>query len=326
MSKTKLIINLISEGYSLQDIATSLGISFHSLTNYLQIINNKGFTFDKRYYETGDILYIPNTEVFSPPLKETAIYTAKDTSELTIIAISDLHFGNKLENPHSLDLIYNYCINNNIHIIINAGDTIDALSFGFNGLKKYDNYYDLLDKSFRKYPQDSSITNFTVLGNHDIDALLHTGQNLAEYLKNYRPDIIPIGIGEGEILLKNSRFLIKHPLKIGPDQSHKEIQDYSFILRGHRHQTSLINSGVPQIFIPSLSNLKFHGNELPPEALQIIIKFNNGHINSLNITQLIVKGKVYPVNNLQIDLKEGKHHFDDVTKYEETYKKRVLQP
>ena len=279
-----------------------------------------------KYYSTGDILYLPNNEVFPTLSTSPAIYTEPLSSEITLIAISDLHFGNKLENPRALDTIYNYCLANNIHLIINAGDIVDALSFGFNGLKKYDNYLDLIEKSLRKYPQDQSILNFAILGNHDIDALQNTGQSLAVYLQNYRPDIIPIGLGEGELLLKNSRILIKHPLKSVPEQPHKELRDYSFILRGHRHQTSLIDSGIPQIIIPSLSDLKFHGNELPPEALQLTIKFNNGHINSLNIIQLIVKGKVYPVNNLQIDLKEGKHPHDDPIKYEETYKKRLLKP
>lgn len=326
MIKLPLILNLINEGYSLQDISNNLNISYSNLSKYLQQLRIKGFTFNEKYYSSGDILYIPNQELSPNPLEATPIYTEPENNELTIIAISDLHLGNKLENPRALETIYNYCISNNIHIIINAGDVIDALSFGVPDLKKHHNYYDLIEKSLHKYPQDSSITNFATLGNHDIDALLHSGQNLSVYLKNYRPDIIPIGIGVGELLLKNSRILIKHPLKNGTEPQHKDYQDYSFILRGHRHQTSLINSGVPQIFIPSLSNLKFHGNELPPEALQINIKFNNGHINLINITQLIIKNKIYPVNHLQLDLKEGKHHQETEIKYEETYKKRLLKP
>lgn len=326
MSKTELILKLISEGYSIQDITNSLDISFQSLAKYLQILQSKGFIFEKQFYETGDIKYLPFTELSSQQLEAIPIYTEPNSSELTIIAISDLHLGNKLENPRALDIIYNYCISNNIHIIINAGDIIDALSFGVPDLKKHQNYYELIEKSLRKYPQDSSITNFTVLGNHDIDALLHTGQNIAEYFKHHRPDIIPIGIGVGELFLKNSAILIKHPLKTGTEPPHKDYQEYSFILRGHRHQTLLIDSGIPQIFVPSLSNLKFHGNELPPEALRITIKFNNGYINSLNISQLIVKNKVYPVNNLQIDIKEGKHRLDNQIKYEEVYKKRILKP
>ena len=326
MTKLPLILNLINEGYSLQDISNNLNIPFNKLSKYIQMIRTKGFKFNEKYYSTGDTLYIPNQEIFYKSQEGTPVYTEPENNELTIIAISDLHFGNKQENPRALEIIYNYCITNNINIIINAGDLLDALSFGYNGLKKYDNYFDLIEKSLKKYPQDSSILNFTVLGNHDLDALLQTGQNLSIYLKNHRPDIIPIGIGVGELLLKNSRILIKHPLKTGTEPPHKDYQDYSFILRGHRHQTSLINSGVPQIFIPSLSDLKFHGNELPPEALQLNIKFNNGHINILNITQLIIKNKVYPVNHLQLDLKEGKHHQETEIKYEETYKKRILKP
>jgi len=325
MPKLPLILNLINEGYSLQDNSNNLNIPFSNLSKYLQQLHIKGFNFNEKYYSSGDTLYIPNHEVFTKSQEATPIYTDSEDKELTIIAISDLHFGNQQENPHALETIYNYCINNNIHIIINAGDILDALSFGYNGLKKYDNYFDLIEKSFKKYPQDPNIINFTVLGNHDIDALLQTGQSLSIYLKNHRPDIIPIGIGIGELILKNSHILIKHPLKNVAEPPHKDYQDYSFVLRGHRHQTSLIYSGVPQIFIPSLSNLKFHGNELPPEALQLNIKFNNGHINSVNITQLIVKNKVYPVNHLQLDLKEGKHNQETEIKYEETYKKRILK-
>ena len=326
MTKLPLILKLINEGYSLQDISNNLNISFKDLSKYLQQLRIKGFNFNEQYYSSGDTLYIPNKEISLKSQGITPIYTNPEEHELTIIAISDTHLGNYQENPKALDTIYNYCITNNIHLIINSGDILDALSFGYNGLKKYNNYFDLLDKSLKKYPQDPSIINLTVLGNHDIDALLQTGQNLSTYLKNYRPDIIPIGIGVGELLLKNSRILIKHPLKTGTEPSHKDYQDYSFILRGHRHQTSLIHNGVPQIFVPSLSNLKFHGNELPPEALQLHIKFHKGYINILNITQLIIKDKVYPVNHLQLDLKEGKHHQEIEIKYEATYKKRLLKP
>jgi len=325
MKNLSNILKLISQGYSLQDIAKTFNISLNKLNTYLKELSNKGFNFHKKYYSDGTILYTPNNEVFPELPTGTSVYTDPNNSQITLIAISDLHLGNKLENPKALETIYNYCINHDIHIIINTGDILDALSFGFNGLKKYDNYYELIEKSLRKYPQDNHIINFTTLGNHDIDSLLYTGQNFAQYLKYHRPDIVPIGIGEGELFLKNSAILIKHPLKIGDEHSHKNIQDYSFILRGHRHQTTLIDSGVPQLFVPSLSNLKFHGNELPPEALQITIKFNAGHIYAINISQLIVKGKVYPVNNLQIDLKEGKHNHDNEIKYEETYKKRILQ-
>lgn len=325
MSKTKLILNLISEGYSLQDISESLNLSINQLTKYFQILQTQGFAFSPKYYSNGQILYTINQEIFSKPTNNTPLYTEPSNNELTIIVISDLHLGNHYENPRALNTIYNYCINNNIHIIINAGDILDALSFGYNGLKKYDNYCELIEKSLRKYPQDSSIINFALLGNHDIDSLIKTGQSLELYLKNHRPDIIPIGIGVGELLIKNSRILVKHPLKIGSEQIHYDFQNYAFILRGHRHQTSLIDSGTPQIFIPSLSNLKFHGNELPPEALQITIKFNNGHIFAINVSQLLVKNKVYPVNNLQIDLKEGKHHSNVEIKYEESYKKHILK-
>lgn len=319
-------MELISTGYSLQDISTSLGISQHQLNKYLRELQMKGFIFDKKYYSTGDILYHPSYELSKSSTNKTPIYTSPDTDELTLIALSDLHFGNKMENPRSLEIVYNYCINNNIHLIINAGDMLDALSFGYNGLKKYDNYFDLFEKSLRKYPHDNSILNFFLLGNHDIDSLLQSGQHLENYLKNYRPDIVPIGIGEGELDIKNSRILVKHPLKISSEPHHKDIQNYSFVLRGHRHQTCLIDSGTPQIFVPSLSDLKFHGNFLPPEALQITVKFNNGHIFAINIIQLIIKGKVYPVNNLHIDLKEGKHPIDNHVSYEETYKKRILKP
>jgi len=319
------IINLIQNGYSLNDISQILSISLKQLSVYTRELTNKGFDFQPKYYSNGEILYNINKNLELEPSVGTPIYTSPKENEITLIAISDLHLGNQLSNIRAINTIYDYCINNDIHIIINAGDVFDALTFGNHNLKKYNNYTDLFEKSIHEYPQDKSIINFLVLGNHDVDSLINTGQNVATYLKNYRQDIVPIGYGIGEILLKNSTILIKHSLKKTIHSTDKKIQDYSFVLKGHGHQTNLIDNGTPQIGVPSLSNLKFNGNELPPEALKITIKFNEGHIYGAAVSQLLIKNKVYQLNNLQLNIKEGKHPIDEPVKYEEVYKKRILK-
>ncbi len=84
------------------------------------------------------------------------------------------------------------------------------------------------------------------------------------------------------------------------------------------------DNGVVVINVPSLSDLKFNDNFLPPEALKININFHNGSINRIAISQLIVTNKVCPANTININIKEG-HHTQDESLYEQTYKKRILK-
>lgn len=52
--KTELLLNLIKQRKTCNEICETLNISNKQLYNYLTVLHNKGITFKKAYYETGD--------------------------------------------------------------------------------------------------------------------------------------------------------------------------------------------------------------------------------------------------------------------------------
>ena len=74
---------------------------------------------------------------------------------MKFLLISDLHFGNELENLKLIDRAYNYCIKNGINIILCGGDFIDG-SFS-KGSQKITDLYDQIEYFIKNYPQDKNI-------------------------------------------------------------------------------------------------------------------------------------------------------------------------
>lgn len=111
------------------------------------------------------------------------------------MVLSDLHFGNTEER---LDLIYNafdYCINNNIHIILCCGDFIDG-TFS-RGEQRISNSYEQIDYFIKNYPHNAivKIKNSKILLHHynpqdiiisncNINLLGHSHKYSVSYNKN----------------------------------------------------------------------------------------------------------------------------------------------
>ena len=117
------------------------------------------------------------------------IITKEQDNKFTALVISDIHLGGGFERLDLLDKIYDYCVKNGIHIIINCGDLIDG-TFSLTE-KKISSTLEQVDYLLKKYPFDKSILNFALLGDHDYSVLHETGQDLMITLSSYRQDIVP---------------------------------------------------------------------------------------------------------------------------------------
>ena len=116
-----------------------------------------------------------------------------------MVLISDLHLGSLYDCIDLLKEIYDFCLKNNIHIIINAGDLID----GFMGLPEKRVYgEEQIEYLLKNYPFDPSILNFITLGNHDEDYFLKTHQDISKILKSKRHDLVCLGYGLGKLKIK----------------------------------------------------------------------------------------------------------------------------
>jgi len=311
------LLELISEEYTLDDISKVTGLSYRQIYNYLTILKNKGFDFYRKYYSTGDISYILKKD-FTPVSDEINLYTSEDKT-LQALLISDLHLGSKFQRIDYLNLMFEYCIRNGIHIILCGGDFVDGY---LGGEKLYFDGSRQIREALNDYPLVSNILTFTVLGDHDYSILNSTGQNFMNVLNNYRHDIIPVGYARGKINIKNDQVYLCHNLnryKI----SFSPLGGKSLIISGHSHRMQIFmrDDNYLQILVPSLCDLVREGF---PGAIKMELTFGNGVIaNGIFEHLAIIDGDIYEVDRISADLIAGKKQNQKI-QLEEIPKRKIL--
>lgn len=321
------LLDLIDKKYTVNEIVKELNISREQLYKVFRKLKKLGMDFNKKYYSSGDIVYVPNKEIYVPPKhNQVNIITEPKKDSFRALLISDLHIGNELECAGAWEKIYNYCIINNIHIIIITGDFLDGINIGRSESKLHNHPFLQMEYAARNYPFDPNILNFTLFGNHDIDALISFGIDCIEYFKNFRHDIVPIGYGNGIINVKNDKILLAHPLGIGVSCEH-DLDSNFLLFKGHHHAfKSIIGAnGSQSISVPSLSNIFTTENEFLPGAIDLRIKFRDGYFDTIYCEHLLVGDKIYAISSMQHSFCWGKDRRTDIPIRHEEHlvKKRV---
>lgn len=316
------LLDMINCGYSVNEMSMMLGISNRAMYDKILKLSNRGYKLDRKYYYTGDIEYITNNG-YKNDISDISIITSNKDNEFRALLVSDLHIGSRNERMDSINDMYEYCIKNSIHIIINAGDLVN----GMIGLpSKHSGFYEQIDYLINNYPFDNNILNFCVLGNHDYDSLNNTGQDLMMVLNNYRHDIVPLGYGIGTINVKNDKIIVQHHLSTGPKYEDKVS---SLVLKGHSHKMKMVNKGN-RIFlkIPTLSNDFKNGNQMVPSMIEMNIKFRQGYFYEIGFKQLIyMNGNFSPIGEVYSVINHYEKDNTGYIKYEEDrVKKRLLIP
>lgn len=317
---TLKLLNLIKEGKTTNEIAEALNLSNKQLYNLITTIRNKGFDFERKYYYNGEIIYKPRNSFIYPAINEKTLITTPNDQDITMMVISDLHIGCEEERLDLLNKVYDYCVQEGIHIIINCGDLIDG-TFGQNN-KKYDNIIEQIDYLLKVYPFDKSILNYTLLGNHDLSALQNVGLDISIILQSYRHDIIPLGYGTGKINIKNDNIIVKHQLFNGKPQ----IDDFKqkLILKGHSHQMRVLTSNNNCIiYIPSLSNVNVSTENILPTATKLTLNFTNGIFKTGTIKQLLISDKIYSLNEFSFQINKTENQSNKIEHEESAVKKLI---
>ena len=277
--KYDVLLKLINENKSINEITNILGISSNELYKYLLSLRKKGHRIVGNYYNNGDIYYELKKRIAD---NEFFLNTDVSEKEIDLMVISDLHLGSFYETPKLLDRIYNFCINENIHVILNIGDFVEGCVNNTNvkipPLKQ-------INHALRVHPFDSSIYNLLLLGNHDYSLLTNYGIDIETSIKESRYDIIPLGYGEEIINIKNDFIVLLHPLK----SSEMKTRNYknTLIIRGHGHESKVCQDKNNLImYTPSLSKLNFN-KSTNPGAIKLKLLFKNGFIKNVLITDLI---------------------------------------
>ncbi len=226
--KQRELLSLIKYQATIESLSDELNLSTKQLYQRILKLQNSGYEIHRKDFATGDVQF----DLSSSPTEEDAakaIYTSPSSSELRALVISDTHLGNTLQSLDAINEAYNYCIQNNIHVIFNCGDLFNGLCNSKHGKSVNDNYEEQLAYAIKDYPFDSKIINYVVLGNHDAD--YQKGYiDIKKALMSKRYDIFPVGYNEATIKVKNDGIKLVHPNGYEPPKYNKKI-----IFRGHSH-------------------------------------------------------------------------------------------
>ena len=292
MSETNmLILELIRQKKSLKEISQITNLSLKQVWQRIKQIKNYGYMFYTRYQSDGEIVFHPRHIISTPEdyQNKQNIYTYDTDDTFSALAISDLHIGNSKERLDLVNRLYEFCSQNDIHIILNTGDFIDGL-FGRTP-RLHENYQEQLYYVINKFPHDDSILNFILLGNHDISILDQENLDVAHFLENQRHDLIPIGYGNGTINVKNDSIGLIHSIS-GSANSRRLAPpvDCPIVFTGHSHKMKIDSQNCHvKCTLPSVSDLLFSENDLPGAVL-MKASFNKGLFSYVTLKQLIFDG------------------------------------
>lgn len=293
--QTELILKLIKEGKTLNQICAIMNITNSQFYIKLKNLEDYGFKFKRFYYSNGEIIYYFIKNIEALDRNNTAIIsrllTDPDENDLKAMVISDLHYGNEKSRVDLINKVYNYCINKNIKIIFICGDIVDGV---FSKEKQnIKDPFEQIKYFIKNYPFDKNIINFAVCGDHDYSVLTKTGQNMIEMLRNFRHDIVINNYHNAYVEIKNDRVLLNHK---GLANVYNPLNlPCSVVLKGHYHNYAYSNENdILNLSVPPLSEI---GSNVMPTALEINLHFEKGLITRVNSSQLLFGFNNYYVLN-----------------------------
>lgn len=306
----KEIIRLINEDKTLNEISQTTNLSPKEIANYLLMIKNRGYEFNRMYYSDGNIRYKQNHNYNN--ISNNGIILTNSTS-LHALAISDTHIGSNKERLDLLNEAYNYAVKNNINIIFHCGDILD------NSKEEKINREDRVEYLLKNYPYDKNIITFAVLGNHDLGPLTEMGQDIKKLINNYRHDIKVLNYLSGVLNISEDQITLYHPFN-GNSFVSKYHEKASLFLQGHSHlyQVKVNENNKLCINVPSLSDILVY-EESYPSMLDLEIELVNNKIEIVRIRQLIYIDNQYRMVNLAV------HNLTNPNEVEMSAKKLVLE-
>lgn len=273
------LIPCINSGRTNEYLCNKFNLTREQLYKELTKLRNNGINIKNKYYSDGTI----NFKSYNNKEKHTnrvPIITASKENYMKVLAISDLHLGSGKERLDLINKAFDYCIKNNINIILCCGDFIDGT---FSSEKiKIPNPYDQVQYFLDNYPKDNNILTFAVGGDHDLSAFNSNGISIIDACKNNRSDIIIPGYNNVDINIKNDNIHLFHSLQNG-----RMVYTPSFVcLHGHSHKFLYSEkNGRININIPTLSNIMQDN----PGIVELSFSFYKGYVSNLNIKHISIE-------------------------------------
>jgi len=196
-----------------------------------------------------------------------------------VMLISDTHMGNDdFERLDYLNYIASFCMQNQIHHLIHAGDIGDGtkngkpLSFSeFKGNEALEQSQQIVEK----YIVMPDVTQFVLGGNHDTRYIDH--QNKVDILKLLanKKNIYPLGFIQAFFTVCGQVISLEHSSNRIYEES---LIPHELAIKGHSHLWQPQNN---ILYIPTLSNYIYHKGKEEGKAGFVImqpIQTNDGVI------------------------------------------------
>jgi len=287
MSVKDKVAICIKEKMSASNIAKLCSISLQDVFDTVNALGERGVYFYPTYNSDGEIVYTEKKQKLEDPIKLRA-----KNGMMSFVGISDLHVGNVYDDLKRVDTVFNYIIDNNIHLVINAGDNIDGPSHENQSIpRRICTLEEQIEEFLNVYPLLDDVVTFNVLGDHEKYHKTDDNLSFNQIIKKKRHDIKMFSNGSGIITVNNKEILLCH------DSSDTHIKnnltDEQILIAGHSHEsrTGVYNNGKDlslRCILPSLCKLSDYNNVLSGFE-RIDFEVENGYVKRVYITFYMFK-------------------------------------
>ena len=182
----KSILKDLRRKTSYTSLLTKYGIDEVKLEGILQLLELDGYEFNEVTDEKNKTISKKNTHNSERAIKQSM----NDLEHIKLCIVSDTHMGNKLEQRHLLNKIYEEAKERGIDTVLHCGDVVD----GDYRNKRPAHPYDLfaqgasqqLDNVVYNYPQVDGITTYFITGSHDDTHYLNGGFSMGKGISDLR--------------------------------------------------------------------------------------------------------------------------------------------
>ena len=278
-SNVELILSLLTEGFTIDEVQKELNLSNQEFNEALKTIRDLGYNYTKTFSDDGNIIIKAGRTLNLRP-RENVRVNVKDSTFHTII-MSDPHIGGPYEHPERLTTVADYAIDHDIHTIFDTGDIINNYYPEQEPDLRVKDPIKQAKKYLRYVPYRDKLIYFNLGGNHDYKSLVEQGFDSLRYYEDRRYDQVSLGYGLCYVHLKNDAIALAHELKGSAQPINSTI-----VFRGHSHKFK--NRDAKIIYVPALTdNYQGPYEFVPlPGFLDVEFLFYEGRIYKINLRHL----------------------------------------
>ena len=314
------LLDMLKMNKSMYEINKELGLDNTAIYKLLFDIKNKYKMFEEIIFNNG-IQYTNFYNLFGN--NNTYLNMDMNNNKIRFMLVSDIHLGNHNDSIKAIDLMYDYVIDNKINVILNLGDFFEGVTR--NKTCKFDDYDKQINYALDNYPSDKNVTNFLLLGNHDITLMLDKKIDIKKIVEERRKDIVITGIGRSNLFLNDFRFRLDHETNRYPVEPSSSFNN-GIILKGHSHKYKVIASySSMSISLPSLSDVLTNQYSCCfPSMVDMTLHFKNSMINNITLMNYIVLyDELFLMNEQRITVEIEKNNIF-LDKEQEKKKQKII--